>query len=93
LPCGWSKDGLQTFNQLAKEVNKNRQEHGEEFDKAFKKTIKEEMASTNKTGKRKRNCIDTYNDLKEGALVKNDEESSGVEVDQEDWVSKNVFLV
>jgi hypothetical protein len=60
LPCGWSKDGLQTFN---------------------------------KTGKRKRNCIDTYNDLNEGALVKNDEESSGVEVDQEDWVSKNVFLV
>jgi hypothetical protein len=93
LPCGWSKDGLQTFNQLAKEVNKNRQEHGEEFDKAYKKTIEEEMASTNKTGKRKRNCIDTYNDLNEGALVKNDEESSGVEVDQEDWVSKNVFLV
>jgi hypothetical protein len=93
LPCGWSKDGLQTFNQLDKEVNKNRQEHGEEFDKAFKKTIEEEMASTNKTGKRKRNCIDTYNDLNEGALVKNDEESSGVEVDQEDWVSKNVFLV
>lgn len=93
MPCGWSKDGLQTFNQLAKEVNKNRQEHGEEFDKAFKKTIEEEMASTNKTGKRKRNCIDTYNDLNEGALVKNDEESSGVEVDQEDWVSKNVFLV
>jgi hypothetical protein len=93
LPCGWSKDDLQTFNQLAKEVNKNRQEHGEEFDKAFKKTIEEEMASTNKTGKRKRNCIDTYNDLNEGALVKNDEESSGVEVDQEDWVSKNVFLV
>jgi hypothetical protein len=93
LPCGWSKDGLQTFNQLAKEVNKNCQEHGEEFDKAFKKTIEEEMASTNKTGKRKRNCIDTYNDLNEGALVKNDEESSGVEVDQEDWVSKNVFLV
>jgi hypothetical protein len=93
VPCGWSKDGLQTFNQLAKEVNKSRQEHGEEFDKAFKKTIEEEMASTNKTGKRKRNCIDTYNDLNEGALVKNDEESSGVEVDQEDWVSKNVFLV
>ena len=93
MPCGWSKDGLQTFNQLAKEVNTNRQEHGEEFDKAFKKTIEEEMASTNKTGKRKRNCIDTYNDLNEGALVKNDEESSGVEVDQEDWVSKNVFLV
>jgi len=93
LPCGWSKDGLQTFNQLAQEVNKNRQEHGEEFDKAFKKTIEEEMASTNKTGKRKRNCIDTYNDLNEGALVKNDEESSGVEVDQEDWVSKNVFIV
>jgi hypothetical protein len=77
LSCGWSKDGLQTFNQLAKEVyNKNRKEHGEEFDKAFKKSIKQEMASTNKTGKRKRNCVDTYNDLNEGGLIMKDEENS-----------------
>jgi len=69
LPCGWSKDGLQTFNQLAKEVYISRKAHGEEFDKAFKKTIEEEMASTNKTGKRKRNCIDTYNDLNEEELI------------------------
>ena len=45
MPCGWSKDGLQTFNQLAKEVYKNCNEHGEEFDKAFKKSIEEEMAA------------------------------------------------
>ena len=44
-------------------------EHGEEFDNAFKETIEKEMASTNKTGKRKRNNIDTYNDLNEGELI------------------------
>jgi hypothetical protein len=82
LPCGWSKDGLRTFNQLATEIYKNRNEHGEEFDKAFKKSIEEEMASTNKTGKRKRSCIDIYNDLNEGELIIKDEESS----DDEHWV-------
>ena len=76
MPCGWSKDGLQTFNQLAKEVYISRKAHGEEFDKAFKNTIEEEMASTNKYGKRKRNCIDTYNDLNEEASIRKDEESS-----------------
>jgi hypothetical protein len=39
------KDGLQTFDQLAKEVYKNCNEHGEEVDKAFKKSIEEEMAA------------------------------------------------
>ena len=87
LPCGWSKDGLQLFNQLAKEIYKNRNEHGEEFDKAFKKSIEEKMASTNKTGKRKRNYIETYNDLHQAELINSDEEQEEV------WVSKNVFLV
>ena len=44
LPCGWSKDGLETFNQLAKEVSIDRKEHGEEFDNAFKTNIEQEMA-------------------------------------------------
>ena len=57
LPCGWSKDGLQLFNQLAKEVYKNCNEHGEECDKDYKKSFKEEMASTNKAGKRKRTVL------------------------------------
>ena len=89
LPCGWSKDGFQTFNQLAKEFYISHKEHGEEFDKAFKKSIEEEMASTNKTDKRKRNCIDTYNDLNEGELIIKEEEDS----EEEHWVSKHVFLV
>ena len=93
MPCGWSKDGLQTFNQLAKEVYKNRQEHGEEFDKAFKDALEEEMASTNKTGRRKRNNIDRYNDLNEGALIMKDAESCGGEEEEEEWVSKHVFTV
>jgi hypothetical protein len=95
LPCGWSKEGLQTFNQLAKEVYKNRNEYGEEFDKAFKKSIEEEMASTtNKAGKRKRNCIETYNDLNQAELIMNkDNENNGDEEQDEGWVSKNVFIV
>jgi hypothetical protein len=87
LPCGWSKDGLQLFNQLAKEVYKNCNEHGEEFDKAFKKSIKEEMASTNKAGKRKRNYIETYNALNQAELINSDEEQ------EEGWVSENLFVV
>ena len=89
------KDGLQTFDQLAKEVYKNCNEHGEEFDRAFKKSIEEEMASTNRAGKRKRNCIETYNDLNEAELImnKDDEENSGDEEQEEGWVSKNVFVV
>ena len=47
------------------------------------------MASTNKTGKRKRNNIDTYNDLNEGELIIKEEEDS----EKERWVSKHVFLV
>jgi hypothetical protein len=92
LPCGWSKDGLQTFNKMAREVNTNCQEHGEEFDKAFKKSLQQEMASINKYGKSKQNCIDTYNDLNEEASIRRDEESSEEE-EQEQWVTKNVFMV
>ena len=89
-------DGLQTFNQLTKEVYKNRNdEHGERFDRAFKKSIKEEMASISKAGKRKTHCIETYNDLNEAELImiKDDEENSGNEEQEEGWVSKNVFIV
>ena len=94
MPCGWSKDGLQTFNQLAKEVYKNRNEHGEEFDRAFKKSIEDEMASTNKAGKRKRNSIKTYNDFNQAKLIMNkDDENNGDEEQEQGWVSKNVFVV
>lgn len=53
------------------------------------------MASTNRAGKRKRNCIETYNDLNEAELIinKDDEENSGHEEQEEGWVSKNVFVV
>ena len=96
MPCGWSKEGLQSFNQLAKEVYKNRNEYGEEFDKAFKKSIEEEMASTtNRAGKRKRNCNETYNDLNQAELImnKDNEDCSDHEEQEEVWVSKNVFIV
>jgi hypothetical protein len=93
LPCGWSQDGLQTFNQLAKEISQDRMENGENFNVAFKTSIEEEMAisAMNKNGKRKRQCIDTYNDLNEGQLIMKDEEDSENEDDQ--WVRKNRFMV
>ena len=49
------------------------------------------LASTYKTKKRKRNCIDTYSDLMDGApfMVSNEEEQS----DEENWVYKNAFAV
>jgi hypothetical protein len=70
LPCGWSKQGLETFNKVCTEVNINRQQLGQEFDKAFKKkSMEETMVSTNKTGKRKRHYIETYNDLNDGEQI------------------------
>ena len=53
------------------------------------------MASTNKAGKRKRNSIKTYNDLNQAELImnKDEENNSDEEQEQEEWVSKNVFVV
>jgi hypothetical protein len=84
-------DGLELFNVLANEVIIDRNQHGKEFDNDFKEYIKQELASTYKTKKRKRNCIDTYSDLMDGAfmVVSNEEEQS----DEENWVYKNAFAV
>lgn len=93
LPCGWSQDGLNTFNQLAKEICKDRKEHGETFNKAFKTSIEEDMASRaiNQAGKRKRQCVDTYNDLTTNHEIMSHEDASDNE--DEKWVMKNLFTV
>lgn len=81
-------NGLELFNVLANEVIIDRNQHGKEFDNDFKEYIKQELASTYKTKKRKRNCIDTYSDLMDGAfMVSNEEEQS----DEENWVYKNAL--
>jgi hypothetical protein len=49
------------------------------------------MASRKKTGKRKRNCIETYNDLNDKEMMKNYKEGN-VEEDK-GWVAKNLFIV
>jgi hypothetical protein len=41
LPSGWSQGGLYTFNALAREISKDRKEHGDKFKKAFKMTIQQ----------------------------------------------------
>jgi hypothetical protein len=83
-------NGLELFNVLANEVIIDRNQHGKEFDNDFKEYIKQELASTYKTKKRKRNCIEIYSDLMDGAfMVSNEEEQS----DEENWVYKNAFAV
>ena len=49
------------------------------------------FSEINKNGKRKRDCIDTYNDLNEGQLLIKDEDDSEEESAQ--WVRKNSFMV
>jgi hypothetical protein len=69
----------------------SRKEDGDDFDKAFKEHIEQKMASTKKTGKRQRNCIETYNDLNEKEMKRNYEEGN---VEQhEEWVAKNLYIV
>ena len=53
------------------------------------------MTSTHKAGKRKRNCIETYNDLNQAELIinKNDEINSDEEQEEQGWVSENMFVV
>jgi hypothetical protein len=93
MPCGWSQEGLLTFNKLAKEISQDRIENDASFNEAFKTNMENEMANSaqNKNGKRKRDCIDTYNDLNEGMLISKDEEDS--EEEDDPWVRKNLFMV
>ena len=52
------------------------------------------MASTNRAGKRKRNCIETYNDLNQAELIMNkDDEINSDEEQEQGWVSENMFLI
>ena len=53
------------------------------------------MASTNKAGKRKRNCIETYNDLNQAQLImnKDNEDCSDHEEQEVGWVLENMFVV
>jgi hypothetical protein len=90
LPCGWSKDGLQLFSRSANEVIIDRNHYGKPFDNDFKENMKQELASTYKTKKRKRNCIDTYSDLLDRDLMVDSEE---VHRDEENWVPQKGFAV
>ena len=95
MPSGWNRNGLETFNKLAKEVLQDRKKHGVEFDKAFKRYCEEaKMSCTNTTRKRKINYVDTYSDLHGGEAIENEEEHSESDGDDaEKWAAKNVFVV
>ena len=66
------------FNKLAREVNSDRKAHGSTFEKAFKKIISEEVANSKKSEKRKREYVDTYNDLQAAEMAdsEDDEQSA-----------------
>jgi hypothetical protein len=57
LSCGWSREGLETFNVLANEVINDRHEHGKEFDNDFKENIKQELATKYKTKKERETTL------------------------------------
>jgi hypothetical protein len=90
LPCGWSQKGLEAFNKLAQEIAKDRNDHQEEFEKAFKESIEQQIenSAASKNEKRKAHCIDTYNELNEAALIMKDDEDSDNE-----WVTQNEYQV
>ena len=89
LPCGWSKEGLQTFNELANEVIIDRKEHGSEFDNKYKERVKQDLANTYKAKKRKRHCVDTYSDLLDGEVMVEFQEHD----DEDNWVNRKKFAV
>ena len=91
MSSGWNRDGLETFNKLAKEVVKDRKKHGVIFDKAFTLCEEAKDKATKTTRKRTRNVVDIYSDLNGGAAIENREEDS--DSDTENWVAKNVYIV
>ena len=54
-----------------------------------KKTLN---SASNKNGKRKHNCIDTYNDLNDNGFNVNNEEESDNNSNNK-WVTKNEFYI
>jgi hypothetical protein len=74
------------------EVKINRKQLGQEFDKVFKESMEETMICTSKTAKRKRNCIETNNDLNyEEQIIVNREKWD--EEEEEEWVAMNSFAL
>jgi hypothetical protein len=94
LSSGWNKEGLETFNTLATEVLRDRELHGEQFDKDFKTSWEEaETSCTKNIRKRKRNIIETYSDLHGGKGLQNKKEIIDGDSQAESWVTANVFVI
>jgi hypothetical protein len=86
-PYGWSKEGLETFTKIAKEIEIDRDKHGTEFDNVFKEAMKEEVEKENSNKKRKHEKMEVYNDLNKEKWKTQEEDSS----EEETWAAKNVF--
>jgi hypothetical protein len=87
---GWSNEGLDMFNKIAKAVMLDHKKRGEEFDQEFKDKMEEEaMKKMRSNKKQKRIQIITYNDLNGAAQLNSEEEYS----EEEEEVSIKVFEV
>jgi hypothetical protein len=85
---GWSNEGLEMFNKIAKAVMLDRNKRGEEFDQEFKEKMEEEDMNKMRRKKKKRAIqIVTYNDLNGAAELHSKEEHS----EEEEEVSISVF--
>jgi hypothetical protein len=87
VPYGWSKEGLETFSTIAKEIEADRDKHGTEFDNVFKEAMREEVEKENRNKKRKHEQLEVYNDLNKDKWKTQEGESS----EEETWAAKNVF--
>jgi hypothetical protein len=87
---GWSNEGLEMFNKIAKAVMQDHKKRGEEFDQEFKEKMEEETMNKMRSNKKqKRIQIATYNDLNGAAELDSEEEHS----EEEEEVIMKVFEV
>jgi hypothetical protein len=87
---GWSNEGLEMFNKIARAVYFDHKHRGEEFEQTFKKEMeKEAMKKMNSNKKQKKIKIVTYNDLNGAAELNSEEQQS----EEEEEVSIKVFEV
>jgi hypothetical protein len=87
VPYGWTKEGLETFSTIAREIEADRDKHGTEFDNDFKEAMKEEVEKENRDRKRKHERLEVYNDLNKDKWKTQEGESS----EEETWAARNEF--
>ena len=92
MKYGWSTKGLEAFSSISKEIQRDRNKHGGEFDKAFKEVMKKEAESAKKSKKRKKDGMNVYNDLNEDNQKKGEQEEH-YSSEEETWAARNFIEI